>query len=91
MNWNTELQRSVQMFSSSHPDVTIAIFSSWDTFTRVLDDPNSHGFMEKDVRQKGGAIWVDHLHPTSKMHGIIAQDLARFLATLPVSNLVKAS
>jgi hypothetical protein len=59
------------------------IFSSWDTFTRVLDDPVAHSCRKSDARKAGGAIWVDRLHPTSKMHGFIARDLAQFLNTQP--------
>jgi hypothetical protein len=78
-NWNVELKNSVQQFSQAHSDVSAMIFSSWDTFTRVLDDPTAHGFLEEDVRQEGGGIWFDRLHPTSRMHGFIARDLAKFL------------
>jgi lysophospholipase L1-like esterase len=78
-NWNKELNKSVHGFSTTHTDVSAMIFSSWDTFTRVLDDPTAHGFKKVDARKEGGAIWVDQLHPTSKMHSIIASNLAQFL------------
>ena len=56
------------------------IFSSWETFNRVLDRPVSFGFPSKDVQKERGSIWIDHLHPTSKMHNIIARDIGAFLA-----------
>jgi hypothetical protein len=83
-NWNTELYKAVHNFSTeSHPGVSAMLFSSWDTFTRVLDDPVTHGFQKSDARKAEGAIWVDSIHPTSKMHGFIARDLAQFLNTQP--------
>jgi phospholipase/lecithinase/hemolysin len=59
------------------------IYSSYDTFNRVLDDPESHGFTLPDIGKKGGAIWRDDLHPTSAMHDIIAKDIAQFLDDQP--------
>lgn len=55
------------------------IYSSYHTFNRVLDDPESHGFTLEDIDKKGGAIWHDDLHPASAMHNIIANDIAQFL------------
>ncbi|KZT08256.1 carbohydrate esterase family 16 protein [Laetiporus sulphureus 93-53] len=79
--WNAELDVQAAAFSTAHPDATVLQFSSWDTFNRVLDDPVAHGFATEDVRKSGGGIWVDHLHPTSRMHDWIAKDLADFLAS----------
>jgi len=59
------------------------IYSSYDTSTRVLDDPISHGFIFDDISKEGGGIWVDHLHPTSAMHEIIAKNMAHFLGDQP--------
>ncbi|KAF9814905.1 hypothetical protein IEO21_04849 [Rhodonia placenta] len=81
--WNTQLQESVAQFSASHPEVSIFIFSSWDTFKRVLHNPISHGFSFEDVSKRDGQIWVDHLHPTSQMHDWIARDMAEFLYAQP--------
>lgn len=55
------------------------IFPAWQTFTRVLDDPRAVGFAQDDVVRERGGIWVDHLHPTSAMHKIVADELAAFL------------
>ena len=43
INWNTELSKSAQTFSATHRDATVMIFSSWETFNRVLDSPVSYG------------------------------------------------
>ncbi|KAI1795868.1 SGNH hydrolase-type esterase domain-containing protein [Ganoderma leucocontextum] len=81
--WNSTLRDRIARFSTAHPDITALLFSSWDTFTRVLDDPVSHGFGPEHVSRSGGEIWVDNLHPSSKMHDWIAHDIAQFLKTQP--------
>lgn len=87
-SWNSELRESIARFSTAHPEITTFFFSSWDTFTRVLDDPVSHGFKKDDVVKNGGNIWVDHLHPSTKMHDWIAHDLSDLLISQPPYNEV---
>lgn len=62
--------------------MTALLFSSHATFTRVLDDPIRHNFGPKEVRRAKGEIWMDRLHPTSKMHRFVARDLVKFLGTV---------
>ncbi|RPD66148.1 hypothetical protein L226DRAFT_542781 [Lentinus tigrinus ALCF2SS1-7] len=81
--WNRELREHVIKFAADHPDVTTLLFSSCDTFTRVLDDPKAHGFAPEHVSRSGGDIWVDNLHPSTKMHDWIAHDVAKFLHSYP--------
>ncbi|KAF9246887.1 hypothetical protein BU15DRAFT_57848 [Melanogaster broomeanus] len=59
---------AAQQFAADHADASVMIFSSWDTFTRILDDPASYGF---DADEPYGGIWVDSLHPTTKVHDIL--------------------
>jgi len=54
MNWNTELSKSAQTFSVAHRDATVMIFSSWETFNRVLDDPVSYGSLWRMYRSREG-------------------------------------
>ncbi|KAF8591063.1 carbohydrate esterase family 16 protein [Ramaria rubella] len=77
--WNEILHSSD--FGSSHPDATTLVFSSWNTFTRILDDPVGHGFEPEDLKKWMGGIWMDHLHPTSAVHKILADDIAEFLVS----------
>jgi phospholipase/lecithinase/hemolysin len=77
--WNSALQDAIVQFSTDHPDLTVMTFSSWDTFNRILDNPTAYGFPEYDKRRSGGTIWLDHLHPTSRIHDLLAHDLAKFL------------
>ncbi|KAH7909635.1 hypothetical protein BJ138DRAFT_206591 [Hygrophoropsis aurantiaca] len=85
VQWNEILMNKARSFANEHPDITVLVFSSWDTFTRVLDDPVTAMFDVDDPSKKGG-IWFDELHPTSKMHEIIARDLYSFLSVLSVAN-----
>ncbi|KAJ7681558.1 hypothetical protein B0H17DRAFT_1161112 [Mycena rosella] len=82
MNWNAELRKLVTTFAGAHPDSRILTFSAFDTFTYVLDNPKLYGFAKRDVGAAGGAVWRDHLHPTSMVHKIFARDLAAFLKGL---------
>ncbi|KAL1947913.1 hypothetical protein VTO73DRAFT_13637 [Trametes versicolor] len=77
--WNSCLRTRVHQFARDHTDATTLLFSSWDTFTRVLDDPVAHGFDPDHVAREGGDIWADNLHPSSRMHDWIAHDIGKFL------------
>ncbi|TFY83058.1 hypothetical protein EWM64_g954 [Hericium alpestre] len=78
--WNEELRRAVAAFAASHADVTAMVYSSWATFSRVLDNPAAYGFNPQDVRVQGGSIWFDHIHPTTRLASIVADEIAHFLA-----------
>ncbi|KAJ7242921.1 hypothetical protein C8J57DRAFT_64542 [Mycena rebaudengoi] len=86
INWNVELKRAAASFSAAHPDSTVMLFSSWDTFTTILNSPSIHGFPTEDAGRKRASIWVDFLHPTTKMHDFIARDIAAFLCAQPAHN-----
>jgi len=77
--WNLTLEQELRKWASTHPDITAFLFSSWDSFSRVLDDPSAFGFDPSDIFQAGGAIWVDRLRPTSAMHRVIADYVVSFL------------
>ncbi|KAI0268343.1 hypothetical protein BC834DRAFT_968535 [Gloeopeniophorella convolvens] len=85
-NWNDELLQGTRNFAMTHPDATIMLFSAWGTFSRVLSDPARYGFNPQDRTTQGGSIWFDFMHPTSRMHRILASELAHFLSSqLPPS------
>ncbi|TFK55126.1 hypothetical protein OE88DRAFT_1653789 [Heliocybe sulcata] len=77
--WNAALRPQAQSFASAHPDATVFIFSAHRTFSRILSDPTSHGFAAIDAVTPYGEIWVDQIHPTSRMHDWIAKDFSFFL------------
>jgi hypothetical protein len=78
-NWNTLLRVGAKKFSDAHDDATVLIFSSFRAFETFLDDPEVNGFEKKDIRKWGGSVWVDHIHPSSKVHEFIASHVADFL------------
>ncbi|KAK7042468.1 thermolabile hemolysin [Favolaschia claudopus] len=79
ISWNMALNEAANQFSAAHPDATVMIYSSWDTFNALFDNPVAHGFPAEDTKRAGKSMWVDHLHPTSKVHDFVARDLANFL------------
>jgi phospholipase/lecithinase/hemolysin len=83
LTWNQKLREVAEYFQSNHSDATVMLFSSWDCFTTILDEPTRHGFSKSDPGTAGGGIWVDRLHPTSRMHDYIARDISQFLEAQP--------
>ena len=81
--WNKQLREKAEAFASKHKEATVLLFSSWATFSRVMDNPNAYGFTKKDTVSAASQMWVDYLHPTSKMHDIVARDVAEFLTSVP--------
>ncbi|TDL21459.1 hypothetical protein BD410DRAFT_789564 [Rickenella mellea] len=84
--WNKFLRAEASLFSERHEDATVMIFSSWKLFSAVLDHPETYGFSLADATRSGGKIWVDNLHPTSKMHGVIAEEMVSFLNNVPADD-----
>ena len=72
----------MELFSEKYPDSTLLLFSAYRTFSALLDDPDSYGLPPGQENLRGGSVWVDHLHPTSKVHDIIAQNVAEFLESV---------
>uniref|UniRef100_A0A8H7XSY8 Uncharacterized protein n=1 Tax=Psilocybe cubensis TaxID=181762 RepID=A0A8H7XSY8_PSICU len=80
--WNTTLRTAIDEFSRNHDDASVFLFSSYEIFENVLDKPKDFGIKPKEVRKAGGQVWVDYLHPTSKVHDILASSLANFLGQI---------
>lgn len=90
-DWNTALLQSVESFASEHPDITALLFSSHATFTRILDDPVKHGFLEPEAEKTGGkGIWMDFLHPMGAVHDIVAKELGEFLGAVVQERILNA-
>ncbi|EKM55345.1 carbohydrate esterase family 16 protein [Phanerochaete carnosa HHB-10118-sp] len=83
--WNDRLRVHALDFAKTHVDATLTIYSSWATFTRVLNNPVALGFDADDGKRRGGSIWVDHIHPTSKMHDEVAKDVVALLRSIPAN------
>jgi phospholipase/lecithinase/hemolysin len=84
-SWNAALGKTAETFASRHEDVTVLIYSSHATFTKILDNPEKYGFKAADVRRPWASVWVDQLHPTSGVHRVVAQDVAEFLETVGIN------
>lgn len=84
IRWNQNLKELSERLAVDCPDATILLFSSFEVFTDILDNPDAHGFPPNHVRKQSGAIWYDHLHPTTKVHDIVAFRMAQFLAHVDV-------
>lgn len=63
-------------------DTSVFIFSAWNSLLSVLDYPEAYDFDSEDVDQAEGPIWMDNLHPTSKVHAVLAKHLYAFLADI---------
>jgi hypothetical protein len=61
---------------------SIMFFSSHECFSTILDSPATYALSEGDLNKTDGSIWVDHLHPTSRVHDFVARDLSRFLGKI---------
>lgn len=85
--WNDRLRVHALDFAKTHANATLMIYSSWATFIRVLDNPVVFEFNAGDDKRRGGSIWVDHVHPTSKVHDEIAKDVAAFLQSIPANGI----
>ncbi|KAL4256589.1 SGNH hydrolase superfamily protein [Pleurotus pulmonarius] len=82
--WNKLLEDGAASFATANPDATVMIFSAWDLFHDVMDHPDKYGFTAEKGGSGVGGFLVDGLHPTSKMHNIIAREISVFLrAQLP--------
>ncbi|KAF7303687.1 Lipase-GDSL domain-containing protein [Mycena indigotica] len=79
VGWNTELTKSAASFAATHSDCTVLLFSAWDTFNALLDDPVGHGFCKGDESKAYSSVWTDMLHPTSRVHDFVALDVVEFL------------
>lgn len=69
-NWNLVLESSLMKFQEAHADISALMFSTHETFTHVVQDPS---LVPKDE------VWIDHIHPSSRMHDFVARDLFAFL------------
>lgn len=84
-NWKINLSRAVHDFCGRYPEASVFLYSSWQLFEKVLTGPENYGFSKQDVKKRGGKLWMDHLHPTSAFHLILADDIELFLNNLPPS------
>lgn len=61
---------------------SVMLFSCYESMSMILDNAKAFGLVETDLQKIGGSIWVDHIHPTSVVHDLIARDLSRFIGKI---------
>ena len=61
-------------------------FENWNDELRrgLVNFATSH---PADRTTLGGSIWFDFMHPTSRVHNILAGEIAQFLASQPPPSL----
>ncbi|KAJ8698972.1 hypothetical protein PTI98_005619 [Pleurotus ostreatus] len=77
--WNKLLEDGAASFATANPEATVMIFSAWDLFHDVMDNPDKYEFGAEKRGSGVSGFLVDGLHPTSKMHNIIAREVSIFL------------
>ena len=77
--WNSYLQTVVKEFLEGHSEAITAIYDVASVFTSVLDDPTKFGFKDSTDWGDENCVWDDALHPTSKMHHIIAEEFVKVI------------
>jgi hypothetical protein len=82
--WNRLLMDGLQVFKKKHPDCTVMLFSLYQTFSVLLEDLETYGFPPSHRHTSRGQVWIDHLHPTSRVHELLAHFLSDFLSDVPV-------
>jgi hypothetical protein len=69
----------VSNFAQEASQATAFVFSSHAVVESILNDPHKYGFIENDVTQEEGGIWLDDLHLTNDVHRVLSQ---RIIAAL---------
>ena len=82
--WNSCLQTKVKEFLEENSGTTGVVFDVASVFAEVLDDPTKFGFKDARDHGKEDCVWNDVLHPTSKMHQIIAKEFVKVLERNPL-------
>lgn len=68
---------------AGHSGTSTFLYSSSAFFHALLNNPAAFGFGPDEVRKTGGDVWIDHIHPTSRVHDCLASDIASFLGGIP--------
>lgn len=55
------------------------LFDAYSLFSRMLADPVAYGFPAGSGHMYDQEMYVDNIHPTSRVHQIVAKEVASFL------------
>lgn len=78
--WNALLPNHIRKFGKKHRDVTVFLFDEHALLSKIILDPTQYGFSANAGRMRDNETFLDHVHPTSAVHRILARELASFLA-----------
>lgn len=77
--WNEMLATRSKTFHERFADISLAIYDAYGAFNRILDNPTENGFRDAVSLCYEGCIWHDHIHPTAKVHELLAAGLSTLL------------
>ncbi|KAG8901466.1 hypothetical protein FRB99_005295 [Tulasnella sp. 403] len=78
--WNNMLPQFLSDFTASYPETSMFLFDAYKLFSDMFAEPTKHGFEEGAGMQFDEVMYVDHIHPTSGVHAVLAREVARFLS-----------
>ena len=70
---------SVGQFSARHPEIVALLFDAHAAFAKFFADPTKYGLPIDAGRAFDQAAYVDHIHPTTRVHDLLAKEVAMFL------------
>ena len=77
--WNEKLATRSRQFNERFDDISLAIYDAYWVFSSILDNPGKNGFRDAVSICYEGCIWHDHIHPTAKVHELLAAGLSTLL------------
>ena len=77
--WNEMLATRSKTFHERFADISLAIYDAYWVFNRILNNPRENGFRDAVSICYEGCIWHDHIHPTAKVHELLAAGLSALL------------
>ncbi|KAG8901465.1 hypothetical protein FRB99_005294 [Tulasnella sp. 403] len=78
-DWNNMLSKLIDTFVEQHQGSSVFLFDAHACFERMFNDPPKYGFPKGSGKAYDKHMYVDHIHPSSGMHKVIAEELAAFL------------
>lgn len=77
--WNELLAIRSKTFRKRFADISLAIYDAYRDFNRILKNPVENGFRDAVSICFEDCIWHDHIHPTAKVHELLAAKLSTLL------------
>ncbi|KAG8902807.1 hypothetical protein FRB99_004106 [Tulasnella sp. 403] len=78
--WNELLPRFLDDFSKTRPEASTFLFDTYKSISHMLAAPTEYGFPANAGSMYDHIMYVDNIHPTSKVHEVLARQIGSFLA-----------